>query len=90
MGLLGNLTAAQIVEQVVAARRLVWEEAAASGATRHVTPCTNLVFMGMGAWGAWGSKGPGTREWGALGGARRLGGRWQRAPRGVGGPRCGR
>jgi adenine C2-methylase RlmN of 23S rRNA A2503 and tRNA A37 len=40
MGLQGNLTAAQIVEQVVAARRLLWEEDLAAGAPRHVTPIT--------------------------------------------------
>ena len=40
MGLQGNLTAAQIVEQVVAARRLLWEEDLAGGAPRHVTPIT--------------------------------------------------
>ncbi|KAG1668029.1 hypothetical protein FOA52_006562 [Chlamydomonas sp. UWO 241] len=41
MGLLGNLTAAQIVEQVVAARRYMALEG-------DDTPLTNLVFMGMG------------------------------------------
>ncbi|KAG2489539.1 hypothetical protein HYH03_011990 [Edaphochlamys debaryana] len=41
MGLLGSLSAAQIVEQVVAARRFL----AAEG---DRTPLTNLVFMGMG------------------------------------------
>ena len=40
MGLQGNLTAAQVVEQVVAARRLLWEEDLAAGAPRHITPIT--------------------------------------------------
>ncbi|KXZ47632.1 hypothetical protein GPECTOR_34g791 [Gonium pectorale] len=41
MGLLGNLTTAQIVEQVVEARRFLAEEG-------DKTQLTNLVFMGMG------------------------------------------
>lgn len=49
MGLLGNLTPGQIVEQVVVARRLLFEEAVAAGADpkRYLTPITNIVFMGM-------------------------------------------
>ncbi|KAJ9526768.1 hypothetical protein QJQ45_017480 [Haematococcus lacustris] len=41
MGLRGNLTTAQIVEQVVEARRFL-------AAEQDSTPLTNLVFMGMG------------------------------------------
>ncbi|EFJ41566.1 hypothetical protein VOLCADRAFT_42666, partial [Volvox carteri f. nagariensis] len=41
MGLLGNLTTAQIVEQVVEARRFLAQEG-------ERTQLTNLVFMGMG------------------------------------------
>eukprot|EP00198_Chlamydomonas_reinhardtii_P012403 XP_001701740.1 predicted Fe-S-cluster redox enzyme [Chlamydomonas reinhardtii] len=41
MGLLGNLSTAQIVEQVVEARRFLAQEG-------DRTPLTNLVFMGMG------------------------------------------
>lgn len=41
MGLLGHLSTAQIVEQVVAARRFMADEG-------DTTPVTNLVFMGMG------------------------------------------
>ncbi|KAG2435216.1 hypothetical protein HXX76_007299 [Chlamydomonas incerta] len=41
MGLLGNLTTAQIVEQVVEARRFLAQEG-------DRTPLTNMVFMGMG------------------------------------------
>mmetsp|Transcript_28832 Transcript_28832/g.74419 ORF Transcript_28832/g.74419 Transcript_28832/m.74419 type:complete len:452 (+) Transcript_28832:65-1420(+) len=41
MGLLGNLTTAQIVEQVVEARRFL-------NAEGDDTPLTNLVYMGMG------------------------------------------
>ena len=48
MGLLGNLTAGQIVEQVVVARRLLFEEDSAKGVERHVTPITNIVYMGLG------------------------------------------
>lgn len=50
MGLLGNLTPGQIVEQVVAARRLLFEEALVEGTPpgRHITPITNVVYMGMG------------------------------------------
>lgn len=48
MGLQGNLTPGQIVEQVVAARRLLYEEDVAAGVERHITPITNLVYMGMG------------------------------------------
>lgn len=48
MGLQGNLTPGQIVEQMVAARRLLWEEDVAAGAARHITPVTNVVYMGMG------------------------------------------
>lgn len=40
MGLQGSLTAAQIVEQVVAARRLLWEEDTAAGVEHHITPIT--------------------------------------------------
>ncbi|KAI7844767.1 hypothetical protein COHA_001649 [Chlorella ohadii] len=40
MGLMGNLTPGQIVEQVVAARRLLWEEDVAAGVQRHITPIT--------------------------------------------------
>lgn len=40
MGLMGNLTPGQIVEQVVAARRLLWEEDVAAGVTKHITPIT--------------------------------------------------
>ena len=62
MGLLGNLTPAQIVEQLVVARRMLFEEdggvaidvvAATTGGARgspsyrHITPITNVVFMGM-------------------------------------------
>jgi 23S rRNA (adenine2503-C2)-methyltransferase len=50
MGLLGNLSTAQIVEQVVAARRYhyeKWKEVDTSG-DRYVTPITNIVYMGMG------------------------------------------
>lgn len=42
MGLMRNLSAAQIVEQLVEARRLLQETPDAGGAT-------NIVFMGMGA-----------------------------------------
>eukprot|EP00887_Chlorella_sp_A99_P001273 scaffold14.g1273.t1 len=45
MGLQGNLTPGQIVEQMVAARRLLWEEDVAAGAARHITPVTNVVYM---------------------------------------------
>ncbi|CAD7700710.1 unnamed protein product [Ostreobium quekettii] len=46
MGLMGNLSAAQIVEQVVAARRLVAKE---SGTVdQSPSEATNVVFMGMG------------------------------------------
>jgi hypothetical protein len=47
MGLRGNLSAAQIVEQVVAARRMLWEEAVAAGADpeSYITPITNVVYM---------------------------------------------
>lgn len=50
MGLLGHLTPAQIVEQVVVARRLLFEEDLARGIPpiRHVTPITNIVYMGQG------------------------------------------
>lgn len=49
MGLLGNLSPGQIVEQVVVARRLLYEEDMATGTVlRHVTPITNIVYMGMG------------------------------------------
>lgn len=50
MGLKGNLTPGQIVEQVVVARRLLFEEAVAGGAdpVTHVSPATNIVYMGMG------------------------------------------
>jgi 23S rRNA (adenine2503-C2)-methyltransferase len=49
MGLLGNLTPGQITEQVVVARRILYEEDLANpDAPRHVTPITNIVFMGMG------------------------------------------
>ena len=49
MGLLGNLTPGQIVEQIVVARRILYEEdLAIPDAPRHVTPITNIVFMGMG------------------------------------------
>lgn len=48
MGLLGNLTPGQIVEQVVIARRMLYEEDLAAGKDRHITPVTNIVFMGMG------------------------------------------
>eukprot|EP00798_Chlamydomonas_sp_ICE-L_P014122 gene14122-20076_t len=41
MGLLGNLTTAQIVQQVVEARKFL-------AAEKDTTPMTNLVFMGMG------------------------------------------
>ncbi|MEW5297772.1 MAG: hypothetical protein WDW36_000956 [Sanguina aurantia] len=41
MGLLGSLSTAQIIEQVVAARRVMAEEG-------DEAPLTNLVFMGMG------------------------------------------
>ena len=37
---MGNLTPGQIVEQVVAARRLLWEEDVAAGVTKHITPIT--------------------------------------------------
>jgi len=40
MGLLGNLATAQIVEQVVEARRFL-------AAEKDATPLTNLVYMGM-------------------------------------------
>lgn len=46
MGLLGSLTPAQIVEQVVVARRLLFEEDSVKGVKYHVTPITNIVFMG--------------------------------------------
>lgn len=46
MGLLGNLTPGQIIEQVVLARRMLYEEAGCS--SKHITPITNVVFMGMG------------------------------------------
>lgn len=49
MGLLGNLTPGQITEQIVVARRMLYEEdLAIPDAPRHVTPITNIVFMGMG------------------------------------------
>lgn len=49
MGLLGNLTPGQITEQIVVARRILYEEdGAIPDAPRHVTPVTNIVFMGMG------------------------------------------
>jgi len=46
MGLMGNLSAAQIVEQVVEARRWLASEGAQSG--RPAMPIANVVFMGMG------------------------------------------
>lgn len=46
MGLQGNLSTAQIVEQVVVAKRMLAEEAAGGGAA--VAPISNIVFMGMG------------------------------------------
>jgi 23S rRNA (adenine2503-C2)-methyltransferase len=51
LGLLGNLSTAQIVEQVVAARRYHYETyggSANQGKSRYVTPITNIVYMGMG------------------------------------------
>ena len=50
MGLLGNLTPGQIVEQVVFARRLLFEEDAdvKQNKNRYITNLTNIVFMGMG------------------------------------------
>ncbi|KAK9807114.1 hypothetical protein WJX73_006752 [Symbiochloris irregularis] len=44
MGLRGNLSTAQIIEQVVEARRLL----ASQAAPERPVPITNLVFMGMG------------------------------------------
>lgn len=44
MGLLGNLTPAQIVEQVVFARRLLHEERIAAG--EGVTPLTTATNIG--------------------------------------------
>ncbi len=51
MGLAGNLTPGQIVEQAVAARRLLFEEDSAAGVEFHVTPVANIVYMGMGGYG---------------------------------------
>jgi 23S rRNA (adenine2503-C2)-methyltransferase len=51
MGLLGNLTAAQIIEQLVVAKRLLSEEAIANsptGSPLPAIPITNVVYMGMG------------------------------------------
>jgi 23S rRNA (adenine2503-C2)-methyltransferase len=49
LGLLGNLTPGQIVEQVVAARRLLFDAAAAEGSVAPAaSPITNVVYMGMG------------------------------------------
>jgi 23S rRNA (adenine2503-C2)-methyltransferase len=53
LGLLGNLSTAQIVEQVVAARRYHYEkfgdlERQRTKTRRYVTPITNIVYMGMG------------------------------------------
>lgn len=62
LGLLANLSTAQIVEQVVAARRYHCEKFGGSGEkvdgetsnarprskSRYVTPVTNIVYMGMG------------------------------------------
>ncbi len=45
MGLLGNLTPAQIVEQVVYARRLLHEERVARG--EGTTPLTTATNIGM-------------------------------------------
>ncbi|GAX77170.1 hypothetical protein CEUSTIGMA_g4615.t1 [Chlamydomonas eustigma] len=47
MGLLGNLTTAQIVEQVVEARRMLSQEASDSAGASEI-PIGNIVFMGMG------------------------------------------
>lgn len=48
MGLRGSLTAAQVVEQVVIARRFLRDEDLAAGAASHISPLTNVVYMGMG------------------------------------------
>lgn len=50
MGLLGNLSRGQIVEQVVAARRYHHERFSGmvSNGRRYITPITNIVYMGMG------------------------------------------
>ena len=54
LGLLGNLSTGQIVEQVVAARRWHYEKfgqdsmMSLSSKKRYVTPITNIVYMGMG------------------------------------------
>lgn len=47
MGLLGNLSQGQIVEQVVAARRFHYERFSHVGG-KYVSPITNIVYMGMG------------------------------------------
>ena len=50
MGLLGNLSQGQIVEQVVAARRFHYERFSDTEEIkgRYVSPITNIVYMGMG------------------------------------------
>lgn len=50
MGLLGNLSQGQIVEQVVAARRYHHNRFSDTWSTkgRYVSPITNIVYMGMG------------------------------------------
>lgn len=48
MGLRANLSAAQIVGQVLAAKRLVAEEAVAAGSPASAATLSNVVFMGMG------------------------------------------
>lgn len=54
MGLLGNLTASQIVEQVIASRRYHYNlfqslnSNNSMDSTPYATPITNIVYMGMG------------------------------------------
>ena len=79
MGLQGSLTPGQIVEQAVAARRLLYEEDVAAGVALHATPITNLVYMGMGGW-RWG---PGGGLVGVVG-ASGAGG-WEQRAQGTGG-----